>query len=114
MPGKLTHHPFPAASLTEISTIILCTCFPMLPRFTQLILRRKTTRLSERSTMPCGRRDRIRHRGGGEGESFEVLHDQSSASGMRGAGTEEVHLPLEDRGRKDGVGRDRQVVDRWG
>ncbi len=32
---------------------------------------------------------------------------------MRGAGMEEVHLPLEDRGRKDGVGRDRQVVDGW-
>jgi hypothetical protein len=64
--------------------------------------------------MPCGRRNRIRHHGGGEGESFEVLHDQSSASGMRGAGMEEVHLPLEDREGKVGGGRDRQVVDGWG
>lgn len=65
--------------------------------------------------MPHGRRTKVRHHDG-KGESFEVLHDDSSGSGRDRAGMKDVHLPLEDREEKDGGGGggDRHVVDGLG
>lgn len=66
--------------LAELATIILCTCFPMMPRLAQLVIERRARSKSSTRVL-------WKHAEGGNnesGESGDVHHPRPSEEGVTG------------------------------